>query len=120
MKIEEKERVAATLLGMHGKMISSSKSGYRSRNPKHLVIFNANVCTESDKIWFGDLDITLDKNKLSKLAQELGEDIYVLYEMDGRFENENNPRIEKYIIKYSKHYYKLGESYKYITNDYII
>jgi hypothetical protein len=75
---------------MMGRMISGSKSGYRERYPDNLVVFNANIATKSrGKIWYGDLDVTLDYEKLASVAEALKEDLFVLYEMDGRFENEN-------------------------------
>jgi hypothetical protein len=81
-------------------MISSSKSGYRERYPKNLSIFNANVCTKEGKIWYGDLDVTLKQDDLIALAADLEEDIYVLYEMDGRFEYEGNPKLERFAVKF--------------------
>jgi len=75
---------------MTGRMISGSKSGYRDRYPDNLVIFNANIATKKrGKVWYGDLDVTLDYEKLEAVAEILKEDLYILYEMDGRFENEN-------------------------------
>lgn len=72
-----------------GRMISYSKSGYRDKYPDHNVWFNANVFTlEDGKIWYGDLDLTLDESKLKEISNILGKKLYVLYEMDGRFENE--------------------------------
>jgi hypothetical protein len=87
----ERHEVISQTLGFPGRMISGSKSGYHKNYPNNLVIFNANVCTDRNKIWYGDLDLTLDKEKLSLLAVALGQDLYVLYEMDGRFENEKAP-----------------------------
>lgn len=75
-----------------GRMISGSKSGYRDRFPDHFIIFNANIVIESrGKVWYGDLDITIDGPKLSEVSKKLGENLYILYEMDARFENENMP-----------------------------
>jgi len=75
---------------MIGRMISGSKSGYRDRYPKNLVVFNANIVTKSrGKVWHGDLDVTIDYEKLESVAEVLEEDLYILYEMDGRFENED-------------------------------
>ena len=77
---------------MMSRMISGSKSLYRQRYPDHKVCFNANVVAESyGKVWYGDLDLTLDREKLQEVANELNDTLYVLYEMDGRFENENKP-----------------------------
>ena len=89
-----------TQLGYPGAMISWSKSGYRDKYPKNLAIFNANICTEGEVIWYGDLDVSLKKDTLIELAVARKETIYVLYEMDGRFENTDNPLIHKYVIKF--------------------
>ena len=86
---------AREILGQCGRLISSSKSGYLGMFPDNEVVFNANICTESGKIWFGDLDITRDKAKLRVLADALGERVYVLREMDARFNNESSPRLDK-------------------------
>ena len=73
-------------------MISGSKSGYRDSNPDNLAIFNANICTKGEgKVWHGDIDVTKSKEALVEIAREAGEPIYVLYEMDARFENEEAP-----------------------------
>lgn len=96
------KEATSQILGISGRMISYSKSGYRDRNPNNLVIFNANVCTKKEgKIWYGDLDITIDQKKLSQLAKEIGQDLHVLYEMDGRFENEESPKIEESVLTFS-------------------
>ena len=79
-----------------GRLISMSKSGYSNQYPTHLALYNANVVTEKyGKIWYGDLDLTTEYKKLKELAKEIGETLYVLYEMDARFENEDNPLIGK-------------------------
>lgn len=82
--------IAVKILGYTGRMISGSKSGYHNRYPKHFVMFNANIFTVSQgKIWYGDIDVDIDKKNLKKLAKKLGEPIYLVQEMMGRFENEN-------------------------------
>jgi hypothetical protein len=81
-----------------GRMISGKK-----RCPDgHVCVFNANVCLKSKgKIWFGDLDLTLDADELLRLAAELREDVYVLREMDARFTTESSPRYENAVACYS-------------------
>ena len=74
-----------------GRMISASKSSYREKHPEHKVYFNANVFVNGAKVWFGDLDLTLDREKLQKIADEAGESLHILKEMDGRFGKETNP-----------------------------
>jgi len=84
------------ILGLPGKMVSYSKSTYNREYPTHVVVFNANVCTEEDgKIWYGDVDVTLDEFRLKRLAKVLKKKIYVLKEMDGRFENESKPKLDR-------------------------
>jgi len=72
------------------RMISGSKSGYMNSNSGNEVYFNANVFVLGEgKIWYGDLDITKDREKLENVASNLGKDLYILRERDGRFGNEN-------------------------------
>lgn len=94
------EEILIKHLGYPGAMISASKSGYRDRRPKNLVIFNSNVCVGLEKVWWGDIDITLSKDNLIGLSIELNDVVFVLYEMDGRFENEESPLITNYVAKF--------------------
>jgi hypothetical protein len=96
----DKIETTTAILGIPGRMISNSKSAYKEKYPHHLVIFNSNLCTSDYKIWWGDLDLTKSQNELSSLAEALGEDIYVLYELDGRFEHENKPLTSKFAVKF--------------------
>jgi hypothetical protein len=77
--------------GLHtARMISYSKSTYRQRNPDNEVYFNANIFVLGEgKVWLGDLDVTKDRETLQKIATEIGKDLYIVRELDGRFENEN-------------------------------
>lgn len=75
-----------------GRMISGSKTGPKG----HACVFNANVCSKSrGKFWFGAIDLTDDADSLRALATKEGEEIYVLRERDGRFENEAKPLLDK-------------------------
>lgn len=72
-----------------GRMISESKTYYWEKFPDHKVCFNANIISATHgKIWWGDLDLTLDGMKIEQVARELNEDLYVLRELDARFEKE--------------------------------
>lgn len=97
---KENLEVAVHFLGPMGKMISHSKSGYYRKNPNNLTLFNANVCAGSEKIWWGDLDITLASENLVSLSIALNEEISVLQENHGRFENEESPLIKYYVVRY--------------------
>ncbi len=82
---EKLQKTAESILGHNGVMISASKSGYTLKNPNNKVVFNGCVCVGVNNIWWGDIDITKSKDKLQKLADELGEEVYVLYEYQGRW-----------------------------------
>jgi hypothetical protein len=84
-------------IGWAGRMISGSKSGYRMSNPNNLAVFNANICTKDAKVWWGDIDLTKSKFDLLQIAEAIGEEVYVLFEMDGRFENEASPKLDRAI-----------------------
>jgi hypothetical protein len=97
MDDEHASRYAAAInatLGPAGRMISASKSAYRDEHPDHLVVFNANLCLAGAKVWFGDVDLTLDEPDLLKLAAQVGEITDLLSEYDGRFQYEDAPMLE--------------------------
>ena len=93
------------IFGLHklqiGRMIGASKSTYCQEHQDDFILFNANVLTKkSGKVWYGDLNVTKDFNKLKNVADNLDEDLYILYEMDARFEHENEST--KKLIKKAK------------------
>ena len=74
------------------RMIGGSKSVYKSSKPKDLVIFNANVFMKDiGKVWYGDLNLTEDYVILKSIADSLDTTLYVLWESDARFGEENKP-----------------------------
>ena len=100
--------IFATNLLHTGRMISGSKSGYWEQHKENLIVFNANILIETrGKIWHGDLDVTLDEERLKSVAQTLEEDLYILREHDARWGNEDKPVKELLplavaVIKYEK------------------
>lgn len=84
-----------------GRMIAYSRSTYISKRPNNHVVFNANIATSEGKIWWGDLDLTEDSEKLQAIADDLNKTLYILREMDYRFGNENRPfkEVEKLAVK---------------------
>ena len=70
--------------GLHSaRMVGFSKSTYKSDHPYNDVYFNANVITINyGKVWYGDLDIDVDSEKLIEISKEIGEPLFILYEMD--------------------------------------
>jgi hypothetical protein len=94
--------IAERLLGFAGRMISGSKTGFCKRHPDHFPVFNANVCTDAGKIWFGDLDLTEDEAKLAELARTLGQKVYVLYDGEGGFGGrDEQPLLENAVLRIS-------------------
>jgi hypothetical protein len=93
--MEELEKIFREHELHFGRMISGSKSLYRQRYPKNHIIFNANIFIPSKgKIWWGDLDITLDNKHLQDSCNELNEEMIVVSEMFGRFGAEERPYTE--------------------------
>ena len=75
-----------------GRMIGGSKSHYHKEHPDDLIVFNANVLMPGyGKVWYGDLNLTEDYLVLREIAQNLNTDLYILWEMDGRFGLEMKP-----------------------------
>jgi len=69
-----------------GRMLSANK---KLRNKDNIVIWNANVLTETNgKVWYGDLNLTTEADKLKRVAEQAGEPLFVLREMDCRFGTE--------------------------------
>lgn len=105
MPFDEQKRAnhreaAIAFVGWPGRMIGGSKSGYRTSYPANVPVFNANLCTLSaGKFWYGDLDLSRDLGSLKKLAARIEEDVYVLREMDCRFDTEAIPRFEVAICR---------------------
>ena len=82
--------LADELLGRCGKMLSGSKQASAERR----IVWNANVLAGTSKIWYGDLSITDSQEALQELADKLDTTIFVLREMDCRFDTEELPRFE--------------------------
>jgi hypothetical protein len=100
-------------LGWPGRMIASSKSGYYQRHPNNLVVFNANIIdTEGNKVWFGDIDVTVDKESLQEIAMLSGCSFFILREHDARFGNEDKPLIENFVARVEHSNIELGEEVK--------
>jgi len=73
-----------------GRMISGSKMGYYDKYPENKIYFNANIIIKSKgKVWYGDLDVTRSFDSLKNIADKIGENIYILSEMDCRFGTED-------------------------------
>lgn len=99
--LEGERNLAETLLGWEGRMICDSKTRYRQEHPGHVALFNANVCIAAGKLWWGDLDLTLDEPLLRELAMRLGEVVYVLRERDGRGHNERRPHLDRALARFN-------------------
>jgi hypothetical protein len=57
--------------------------------------------------------LTLSREELSELSRSLETDVYVLYEMDARFENEASPKLENALVVFSQDgSYKVGKRYE--------
>lgn len=126
MDQEKQDQITETCiehLGYLSKLLGS-KSGYSKLHPKHVVIFNSNLYVEENgeyvKCWYGDIDITNEHKKLIDLYNDIQTPFYILYEMDGRFGNEDNPMINNHVVRVDNSGITLGDKwtkYFYITNN---
>jgi len=61
-----------------------SKSLYRKNNKWNTVIFNSSIFVKEKNdfinIWFGDIDISLEGDKLKKISKLISKELYVCYE----------------------------------------
>jgi hypothetical protein len=74
------------------RMIGGSKTGYCTEHSDDLIVFNANVLMPGyGKVWYGDLNLTEDYLVLREISECLNTTLYVLWESDGRFGEENKP-----------------------------
>ena len=96
-------------------MIAMSKSSYRHKHPDNDILFNAKIYFKSGFEWGGDLDLTVDFDKLQKVSDQTGKTFIILLESLGRW-NLNDKRSYKQlkknahaIFKPNKSYYKVRE-----------
>jgi hypothetical protein len=95
------------VLGICGKLLSYSKSRYRKDNPKDIILFNSNIFIEIDsiprKVWFGDLNVTKQKEQLQELSKKLNTKLYCLYEYDGRWLSEEKTDLARAVVVFNTH-----------------
>ena len=65
---------------------------YGSKKNKD-IFYNANILVGKKKVWFGDFP-SHKKHKLQLLADITGQEVYLLREMDCRFETEKEPFLD--------------------------
>lgn len=56
-------------------------------------------CHALEKVWYGDLDLTLEEDKLIILSRLLDASVFLVREMDGRFDNERVPNLKESICQ---------------------
>ena len=89
-------------LGRPGRMLSGSKTAA----PEREIVWNANVFMEVkgivpiDKVWYGDLSLADSREALQKMANDMQATFYVLREMDGRFDHEKDPALDRAVEKF--------------------
>jgi hypothetical protein len=82
---EDLARIAGEIGLPLSRLIGLSKSGYVTRHPQHAVVFNATIADgKGNRLWWGDLDLTIDEDRLVTFAQRAGLDLCVYFEGDSR------------------------------------
>jgi hypothetical protein len=78
----DKEQVieAAGAVGLrYGRHVAFRKATYLQAFPRRVVIFGAHLTDEAgNDLWYGDLDLTVDEQKLLDLADALGEELFLM------------------------------------------
>lgn len=94
-----------SLLGPQARLLGWSKSNFASKNLNSLPVFNA--CIFNDKgqfLWWGDVDIILDKSSLLEVAKLCNCSLYILHESDVDDEKDWED-----MLKYALRYYKVED-----------
>ena len=66
-----------------GRMITHSKTAYCHRHPEHFAVFNAQIYIRRQRLLdHVDLDLSLDAERLTAAARAIGENLFVLQEME--------------------------------------
>jgi hypothetical protein len=74
------------------KLAGEYPSDFKPSTSIQEILFNANVLMKDiGKVWHGDLNLTADYSVLKDIAKSLNTTLYVLWESDGRFGEENKP-----------------------------
>ena len=93
--------------GFHsGRMIAFSKSRYGESHPNHKVYFNACIFDKKAKeVWYGDIDLTEDEEKLKQVAKESKQIFYVTpehpFRMDFNKVTKEQLENEEYVVKFN-------------------
>lgn len=73
------------VFGYPGRLLDGSKRSYSERHPESVVYFNACVFDANGRqIWFGDIDLTIDAERLQAAANEQGSELHVTPEQPFR------------------------------------
>lgn len=78
------------ILGPSGRLLSGSKTAHRNAHPDHdEVLFNACLWLGRDgtEVWFGDIDLTVERHLVQAVADKLGETLLLSPEHPWRFDS---------------------------------
>lgn len=78
-------------LGDSGRMIAGMKIAPKGQ----VCVWNGNIIVEGKKVWYGDVNLTKDAKKLQMIANIIQKPLYILREMDARFDTQNAPKLER-------------------------
>ncbi len=84
------------VFGPPGATLNATKS-----DPK--ILYNANLIVGDTKVWYGDFNFISKKYKLQDLARTINMKVYLLCEMDARFDNEENPLLNKAVLAFDEY-----------------
>jgi len=91
--------IAQSILGTSGRSISGCPTLYREAHPAHIIMYNIILCTENEKLWFGDIDVTRELILLRKVSNEVKQDIYMMKYFRPRAFYDSRPDLTGYLLR---------------------
>ena len=88
-------------LGDVGNVLSSNRTRYRKTHPNNLIIFNSNIIIDNQKLWTGDIDITISNDDLIDISRIMNKDVYILFGADKRLKNDDTDTDKYCVVMYS-------------------
>lgn len=84
----------------YGNVLEGSKKQYKELHPDNFVIYNASLISETEYLWYGDIDLTLDREKIQTIAKRLNINISLIKEDIREARLPINILLDKVFIKF--------------------
>ena len=114
LTLERAKSAAQRILGEEGRLIAGFMSHYSEKRPTNIPVFNGSVVTligkRFEKVWSGDLDLSLWEERLVALARLLDHEICLFYDGDAVYRRLADPRSSAIVIANARGETEIGPS----------